>query len=214
MSLPRRTIVLATGNPGKLREIKAVLGELPVDVVGLGGCGPIPEPPEEADTFAANARDKALHYARATGQWCLADDSGLVVDALGGLPGVRSARYAAERCQAGAGRACLDPANNAKLLEALRDVPDPRRTARFVCHLALADPQRVLLEADGAIEGLIGHAPRGDNGFGYDPLFIVPALGCTTAQLPEAEKNRISHRGQAVRSFRDKLRQLLRQCPT
>jgi len=208
-----RQIVVATGNPGKVREIGAVLAGLPVQVLALSDLAPMPEPVEDGATFAANARAKARYYARATGLWCLADDSGLVVDALDGRPGIRSARYAADECAAGADRGAIDAANNARCLRELKGVPDERRTARFVCHLALADSREVLLETSGVIEGCIAHAPAGENGFGYDPLFYVPALGCTTAQLPPERKNEVSHRGQAVREHRRLLRQLLETTP-
>lgn len=200
------SIILATRNPGKLREIQQVLADLDVQVTSLAGREETPEPDETAHTFAENARDKALYYARATGQWCLADDSGLVVDALNGAPGVYSARYAADACPPSAPREVLDPANNAKLLRELADVPDEQRTARFVCSLALAVDNEIVLEADGTVEGCIARKNAGENGFGYDPLFYVPELGCTTAQLPPREKNRISHRGQAVRRFAELLR--------
>ena len=198
-------IVLATGNPGKLREMKQVLAELPVDVIGLNELGDIPEPEETGDTFAENARQKALYYAQATGRWCLADDSGLEVDALGGAPGVRSARYSGDAVAPGSDRSVIDQANNAKLLDALKDTPDAQRTARFVCCVALADPQGVLIETHGAFEGLIARKNTGDNGFGYDPLFYVPDRKCTAAELPPAQKNSISHRGQAVRRFAELL---------
>jgi XTP/dITP diphosphohydrolase len=196
------TLVLASRNQGKIREIKQTLGRLNVRVVGLGEIDPdgaIPEPEETGATFAENARDKAHYYARATGHWALADDSGLVVDALNGAPGMHSARYAADQCPPAAARPVIDQANNRKLLAELANVPDERRTARFVCHLALSDGREVLLEADGVVEGRIGHIPAGDNGFGYDPLFYIPQAGCTTAQLAADAKNAISHRGQAVR---------------
>lgn len=195
-----------------------------MEVAGLEALPDLPEPAEDADSFAENARRKALYYARATGQWCLADDSGLVVDALGGEPGVKSARYAAEggkgakgdRGPEGAGtappsadRAARDAANNAKLLAALADIPDERRTARFICHLALADPQGILIEASGEVRGRIARSPRGSNGFGYDPLFILPDRGCSLAELSAAGKNAISHRGQAVRRFAALLRDML-----
>jgi len=207
--MPQRSIVLATRNPGKLREIRQVLSDLPVEVTSLAVHERIPQPAETGRTFAENARQKALYYARATGQWCLADDSGLVVDALDGAPGVRSARYAAERCPPNTSRETIDAANNAKLLEALKDVPDERRTARFVCHLALADPRRVLIETFGTVEGRIAREPRGHNGFGYDPLFFLPQKGCTVAELPPGQKNAISHRGQAVRHFASLLKSFL-----
>ena len=165
----------------------------------------MPAPAETGSTFAANARAKALYYARACGQWCLADDSGLQVDALDGRPGVYSARYAADRVDAGAGRQTLDRANNIRLLADLDGVEDARRTARFVCHLALADPRHLLLEASGTLEGRIAREPSGHNGFGYDPLFHLPELGCTTAELSTRQKNRISHRGKAVRRLAELL---------
>ena len=196
-----RAIILATRNPGKLREIAAELAGLPVVVEGLDRFEHVAEPEETGATFAENARDKAMYYARATGSWCLADDSGLVVDAIGGEPGVHSARYAAGDCPAGATRQQIDEANNARLLRELRDVPDERRTARFVCHLALSDGERIVIETFDTIEGRIGHAPAGENGFGYDPLFIADETGCTTAQLSGPQKNAISHRGKAVRHF-------------
>ena len=197
-----RTILLASSNPGKCREIRQVLGDLPVSIVSLADVRPIEPPAEDGATFADNARTKALYYARATGLWALADDSGLAVDALDGAPGAHSARFAGDRCAADADRKTIDATNNALLLERLAEVPDALRTARFVCHLALADGESVLIEAEGIIEGRIGHTERGENGFGYDPLFGVDALGCTTAELPPEEKNAISHRGQAVRRFK------------
>jgi len=218
-------IVLATRNPGKIREIRQVLADSPacspadhlaggrVEVAGLEEFGGIPEPAEHGLTFAQNARDKALYYAAATGRLCLADDSGLEVDALGGAPGVHSARYAADRCHAGADRATIDAANNAKLLKALEGADDDRRAARFVCHLALADARRILIAAFDTMEGRIGREARGSNGFGYDPLFFIPAMGCTTAELPTDRKNRISHRGRAVRHFAELLKGLLLETP-
>jgi len=196
-----RPLVLATRNPGKIREMRQVLAGLSLRVVDLGEFPQIPQPHETGATFAQNARQKALYYAGATGLWCLADDSGLVVDALGGAPGVHSARYAADACPSGADRKTIDAANNARLLAELCDVPPERRTARFVCHLALADPQAVLLETSDTVEGRIGCQERGKNGFGYDPLFFLPEYNCTAAQLPSQEKNKISHRGKAVRHF-------------
>ncbi len=197
---PRR-IVLATRNAGKLREICQVLAGLPVDVIAVDDVGAFAEPHEDGETFAANARLKATYYARMTGQWCLADDSGLEVDALGGEPGVYSARYAAARCPPDSPREAIDAANNAKLLEALAAVPDEQRTARFVCCLALCDGERILIETRDAVEGRIGRQACGSNGFGYDPLFFIPAQGCTTAELPSDRKNEISHRGKALRHF-------------
>ena len=204
-----KTIVLATKNPGKLREIREVLAPLGVAVAGLEEFPPIAEPEETGSTFAENARQKAQYYAQQTHQWCLADDSGLVVDALGGAPGVHSARYAAGDCPPGSPREVIDQANNRKLLDELRETHDPHRTARFVCHLALSDGQNILIEASDAVEGRIGYQSRGSNGFGYDPLFYLPGRDCTTAQLPSTEKNLISHRGKALRKFADKLAEML-----
>ena len=212
-TVPAR-IVLASRNPGKVREIAAVLGELPLRVVSLAEIDPeaaIAAPAENARSFADNARAKAAHYARAAGGWALADDSGLAVDALGGAPGVRSARYATDECPPGASRDVIDAANNARLLRELEGVDEPERTARFVCHLVLSDGERTLLEAAGVVEGRIGLGPRGSNGFGYDPLFFVPELGCTTAELPPERKNEISHRGQAARKLAALLRQMLQK---
>lgn len=197
----RRALLIATTNPGKLREVRQVLAELGVVLRGLDEFPPIEPPVEDGETFAANARIKALHYARHAGCWALADDSGLEVDALDGAPGVHSARYAGDDCD--------DRANNAKLIASLQGVPHERRTARFRCAVAVADETRVLAEASGAIEGVIIDDARGANGFGYDPHFFVPDLGKTTAELPPAEKNRISHRGQAILAIRPSIERLL-----
>lgn len=194
-------ILVATRNPGKLREIRQVLADLPVAVCGMEAFDPIEEPAETGETFGQNARQKALYYARATGRWCLADDSGLEVDALGGAPGVRSARYAAERVDSAADRKTIDAGNNAKLLGELKGFGAEKRTARFVCHLALARPGEVLLETEAAVEGRIIDTPRGENGFGYDPVFFLPDLGKTAAELSAKRKNEVSHRGKAVRQF-------------
>jgi len=207
--MSKQRILLASSNPGKCREIRQGLGDLPVDLVDLSDVSPMPEPVEDGETFAENARRKAQYYATRVGGWALADDSGLVVDALGGAPGVRSARYAADACDADASRDVIDAANNRRLLAELEGTPDEARTARFVCHLTLATPEAVLLEAFGVLEGRIAHEARGENGFGYDPLFFVPRMECTTAELTREDKNAISHRGQAVRRFKLLLTDLL-----
>ncbi|HPC94237.1 MAG TPA: XTP/dITP diphosphatase [Sedimentisphaerales bacterium] len=193
------TILVATTNAGKVRELRAMLSDSVVwktlaDFPGVG------EVEEDGATFAENARKKATEYARATGLWTLADDSGLVVDALGGAPGVQSARFSGE-APPGTSRKEIDRRNIAKLLELLRDVPHDKRTARFVCHLCLASPEKVLAEMEGTVEGIIVDEPAGENGFGYDPIFFIPALGKTIAQLPDEQKNAISHRGNAIRQF-------------
>ena len=194
-------ILVATGNPGKLGEVRVILGELGVEFRTLADVGDLPGPLENEDTFEANASVKARHYSRLTGHWTLADDSGLEVDALGGAPGVRSARYA--------GPQRSDADNNAKLIAELSHVADERRAARFRCALALADGERVLASSTGVIQGRIIDQPRGENGFGYDPYFLVPELGVTTAQMPPEQKNRISHRGQALRALAPSLARLL-----
>jgi len=203
----RRTILVATTNAGKVRELRAMLGDSVAwktlaDFPGVG------EVEEDGATFAENARKKATEYAGATGLWTLADDSGLVVDALGGAPGVQSARFAGD-AGPGADRKEIDRRNIAKLLRLLEGVPPEKRTARFVCHLCLASPEQVLVETQGTVEGLIVDEPVGDNGFGYDPVFFVGTLGRTVAQLPDDEKNAISHRGNAIRRFMPLLNEVL-----
>lgn len=195
------TILIATTNAGKRHEVLAVLGDLPARFATLDDFGDLPPAIEDADTFAGNAACKALHYAGLTACLSLADDSGLEVDALGGAPGVRSARYA--------GVAGDDAANNAKLITELAAVPVEQRTARFRCALALANVERVIATASGSVEGLIVSQARGSNGFGYDPHFFLPDLGVTAAQLSAEEKNRISHRGQALRAIRAQIEELL-----
>ncbi len=176
--------------------------------VSLRDVPDVPEVIEDGETFAANARKKALGYARATGLWTLADDSGLVIDALDAAPGVISARYAADEAPSD-DRHAIDRANYQKVLRLMDDVPDARRTARFVCHLCLASADAILLEATGAVEGVIGRAPAGEKGFGYDPIFYLPTIGKTAAQLDPDEKNRISHRAQAIAALLPRLRGLL-----
>jgi XTP/dITP diphosphohydrolase len=191
-------IVVATGNPHKIEEIRAVLAPLGFTVLSLAETGrPVPAEPEEPHpTFEANARLKALHYARAIGEAVLADDSGLEVDALGGAPGVHSSHWAGTE----GSRAERDARNNAKLAEAMRGVPAHLRTARFVCTMCVATPSgEVLVETRGEMEGVIGEAPRGAHGFGYDPWLHLPERGVSSAELPPDEKNAASHRGHAVR---------------
>ena len=191
--------VVATRNRGKLREIVPLLAGLPFTLHTIDDLAPDAELREDGDTFEANALAKARQAARATGLPAIADDSGLEVEALSGAPGVHSARYA--------GLPSDDARNNAKLLEALRDVPAPRRAARFRCVAVFVDPARgIELVRAGECSGEILNAPRGDLGFGYDPLFVVPALGRTMAELPLDEKNRLSHRAAAFRALADALR--------
>jgi XTP/dITP diphosphohydrolase len=187
-------VVLASRNRGKLREIVPLLAGLDLELVTVDEIAPDCELREDAATFEDNALAKARQAAAATGLAAIADDSGLEVDALDGAPGVYSARYA--------GLPSDDARNNAKLLAALRDVPAARRSARFRCVAAFVDPTAgVELTRSGACEGEILPAPRGELGFGYDPLFLVPALGRTMAELPLDEKNRLSHRAAAFRAL-------------
>lgn len=154
-------------------------------------------------------RKKATGYAKATGLWTIADDSGLVVDALGGAPGVKSARFSGDKLQY-ADRTLIDHRNIAKVLELLNGVPGEKRTARFVCCLCLASPEKVLIETEGILEGLIAEKEIGKNGFGYDPVFFVPHLNKTIGELTAEEKNALSHRGNAIRKLRPLLDELLR----
>jgi len=196
-SLPpaaRRSLVIATGNPGKLREFRALLADLPFDVVAQSDLRVV-GPPETGASFLENALLKARHAAAATQSAAIADDSGLEVDALGGAPGIYSARYA--------GPGASDAANNGKLLAALAGLPAAARRARYRCVLVFVSgpDDRSPLTAQGVWEGTILDAPRGILGFGYDPYFWVPELNASAAELDPAEKNRLSHRGMALRSL-------------
>jgi XTP/dITP diphosphohydrolase len=191
-------LLIATTNAGKIREFREMLGQSDLSFVDLSSLPNVAAAEETGHTFRANACIKASYYARAFNMHTVADDSGLEVDALGGSPGVESARWA-ELNNAGKG----DADNNALLLRQLADVPDDRRTGRFVCVLALADPQgRILLTARDTVEGRVIREARGSNGFGYDPLFFVNEMGRTTAELAPDEKHAISHRGKALRHLR------------
>lgn len=193
-------MVLATGNDGKLREVRALLAALPVEVVGLAAIGALALP-DEGDDYAANASAKALAAARASGLLALADDSGLEVAALDGAPGPRSARF---------GGPGLDDAGRVRaLLAALASVPPERRAARFVCVAALADPDGSVVTTRGECAGWITAAPSGAAGFGYDPIFALAPEGPTLAELPAEEKDRISHRGKAFRALEPLLRERL-----
>lgn len=191
-------VLIATSNPGKLRDFSAAAAEHGIKIAALPNFSSLPTVAEDQPTFEGNARKKAEYYSRfGPGAVVLADDSGLEVMALGGAPGVRSARYAAASPQENAS----DPANNARLIEALRHVPDDRRQARFVCVIVAARDGQALASFRGEAQGVILHAPCGTAGFGYDPLFYFPGLGKTFAELSAAEKARVSHRGQAFRKF-------------
>ncbi|MFB0553301.1 MAG: RdgB/HAM1 family non-canonical purine NTP pyrophosphatase, partial [Phycisphaerae bacterium] len=193
----KKKILVATTNPGKIAELRAML-DFDVEWLGMSDVGDIAEIKEDGVTFAENARKKAVGYAKATGLWTIADDSGLVVDALGGEPGVKSARFSGEKSTNDDGT-LIDHRNIAKVLELLKDVPQKKRTARFVCCLCLASPEQILIETEGTLKGLITDREIGKNGFGYDPIFFVPHSNKTVAQLTAEEKNAISHRGNAIR---------------
>ena len=193
--MAEKTIVLASRNRGKLREIRAILEGFPAEFVTSEEAG-APEVEETGETFEENARLKAVETARATGHWAIADDSGLAVDALDGLPGVRSARYSVEG---------TDEANNAKLARTVTVLGLTRPTARFVCVLVLATPDGVHTEVRGEVEGEIVPNASGTEGFGYDPLFYSPELGKTFGEANPAEKASVSHRGRALRRLREAL---------
>lgn len=197
-------ILIGTGNEKKRIEIARILDDLDFDFdfVMPRDLDPVPPTPSETGaTFEANAAEKALGYADATGMWTIADDSGLEVDALDGRPGVRSARYAGENA--------TDAENNTKLLRELEGVPESERGGGYVSVVVLARPGEVLLTTRGTCRGRLLDAPRGEGGFGYDPLFFVPELDRTFAQISHEEKARISHRGEAMREFRRLLPDIL-----
>jgi len=197
-------ILIATGNAGKAREFREMLGSDRFDWTDLSRFATLQPVEETGSTFRENACLKASEYGRQACMWTLADDSGLEVDALDGKPGVHSARWA-QMNGSGSG----DADNNETLLRQLHDVPDEKRTGRFVCVLALANPSgTILLTARDTVEGSILRSPRGSNGFGYDPLFLITELGQTTAQLPSDQKHQISHRGKALRRLRLLMEQL------
>ena len=203
MSSP--VLLLGSANQGKLRELRTILDGLPVELVGLAevGLGDPPEVEETGDTFLENALLKARAYAAWSGLAAVADDSGLEVDALGGAPGVRSARYAGQ----GAG----DQANLDKLLAELSGVPPERRTARFRCAAVLYDSGQGTWHAEAAWEGRVLEAPRGSGGFGYDPVFLPDGWEQTSAEVDQATKDAASHRGKAFRALRPAIQAWARQ---
>jgi len=195
------TVLIATSNSGKLRDFAGAAAAHGITIAGIPGFSSLPAVVEDGATFEANARKKAEAYSLAVpGELVLADDSGLEIDALGGAPGVHSARYAADKPHAAESNTD-DDANNARVLRELINVPREQRTARFICVLAAARDGRTLQAFRGAAEGVILDAPRGNNGFGYDPLFYFPEIGKTFAELNAEEKAQHSHRGAAFRTF-------------
>lgn len=199
--MTRRVLVVATRNLGKLREIQRMLQDLPLEVRSLLEYPDIGPVAEDAPTYEGNAVRKAVAVAQATGEVALADDSGLEVDALGGWPGVHSARFLGEEA--------TDADRNAEVLRRLEGVPLERRTARYRAVIAVALPDGRVETFEGRCEGLIALKPRGSGGFGYDPIFYLPELGCTVAELRPEEKDRLSHRGKALAQARAFLERLL-----
>lgn len=207
-------LYVATTNPGKLRDFGHaaeghLLGGTPILIEPLPGLGDVPAPAEDEPTFAANARAKALYYSRLVPNvLVVADDSGLEVDALNGEPGVRSARYADDLGYDLDSDTKIDERNNALLISQMVQMPFEPQTARYHCALALARDGEVLATADGALEGRIITEPRGEHGFGYDPLFFLPELGKTMAELDPATRLSLSHRGRALRSLLENLAEI------
>ena len=201
-----KKIIFATGNQNKMREIREIMGNLPVEILSMKEAGIGADITEDGTTFEENAAIKAKAVAELLPEQgrdtiVLADDSGLEIDALNGEPGIYSARYMGEDTSY--------HIRNAELIHRLEGVPEEKRTARFVCAVAAVLPDRTCLTVRGTIEGRIGYEERGSNGFGYDPICMLPDRGCTTAELPPEEKNRISHRGKALRLMEEKLREIL-----
>jgi len=190
-----RTLLVATTNPGKLREIQRLMAGVAVRLVSLADLPPIEEPEETGATFEENARLKALYYAARSGLWTVAEDSGLVIDALGGEPGVKSARYLAADA--------TYPERFADIYRRLAGRRDAPRSARFVAALASVEGGRITYETTGVVEGTIADAPRGSGGFGYDPIFFYAPYGLTLAEVTEPEKIAVAHRGIAFRRFAD-----------
>jgi XTP/dITP diphosphohydrolase len=192
-------LLLATTNRDKIREIRSLLADVPVELVVLNDLAPVPEPEETGETFQDNARLKARYYARHSGILTVAEDSGLVVDALDGEPGVKSARFLRPDASY--------PERFAAIYERLAVHPERPRTARFVCALSVMDGDRIAFETIGTIEGVIAAAPSGSRGFGYDPIFYYPPYNSTLAEVDEGKKLAVAHRGQAFRALATWLRE-------
>lgn len=191
------TIIFATGNEGKMHEIRQILGDMDVEILSMKEAGISADIIEDGKTFEENAIIKAKAVSKMTTHIVLADDSGLEIDYLNKEPGIYSARYMGENTSY--------DIKNANLLDRLNGVEDKKRTARFVCAIAAAFPDGEVITSEGIVEGRIAYEPKGENGFGFDPIFYLPEYGCTTAQLSEEEKNSISHRGRALRTMKQML---------
>ncbi len=194
-------IIFATGNEGKMREIRMILADLGIPVVSMKEAGISAEVEENGKSFEENALIKAVAVMKQCGEIVLADDSGLEIDFLDGAPGIYSARFMGEDTSY--------DIKNAALIEKLDGVPDEQRTARFVCVIACAFPDGRTLTSYGAMEGRIGYEIKGENGFGYDPIFYLPEYGCTSAEISPEQKNELSHRGKALRGIKDRLKEIL-----
>lgn len=199
----KHRIIFATGNAGKMREIRLILGDLGCEVLSMKEAGVDPEIVEDGTTFAENAEIKAKAVWACTGDIVLADDSGLVVDYIGGEPGVYSARYMGEDTPY--------EIKNRSLIERLKDAPEEERTARFVCNIAAVMPDGRVLHTEAVMEGVIAHEPAGSGGFGYDPILMIPEYGVTSAELTIDQKNRISHRGKALEAMKNELRKVFKE---
>ena len=196
-----KKVIFATGNEGKMKEIREILGDLDIELLSLKDAGIHADIVEDGKTFKENALIKARAIRDLTGEIVLADDSGLEIDYLNKEPGIYSARYAGEDTSY--------DIKNQMLLDRLQGVPREKRTARFVCAIAAVVPGHEPIVVRGTIEGYIGDKPAGENGFGYDPIFYVPDLNCSTAELSPEEKNARSHRGNALRAMREELKQYI-----
>lgn len=192
-----KRLIFATGNEHKMIEIREILGELPVEILSMKEAGIEADIVENGNTFEENALIKAKEVCKLAGEMVLADDSGLEIDYLNGEPGIYSARYMGEDTSY--------RIKNQNLIDRLAGVPDEKRTARFVCAIAAVFPDGRSFVVRGTIEGMIGYEERGENGFGYDPIFYLPERGVSTAELPPEEKNSISHRGNALRKMKELL---------
>ena len=193
-----KKVIFATGNEGKMKEIREILGDLDIQLLSLKDAGIQANIVEDGKTFEENAQIKARTICQLTGEIVLADDSGLEIDYLNKEPGIYSARYMGEDTSY--------RIKNVNLIERLNGVPDEKRTARFVCAIAAAFPDGTMKTVRATMEGRIGYEEKGENGFGYDPIFWLPEYGCTSAELSMEEKNKISHRGKALRLIKDELR--------
>ena len=192
-----KRMIFATGNENKMKEIREILGALPLEILSMKEAGVSADIVEDGKTFEENALIKARTICKLAGEMVLADDSGLEIDYLNKEPGIYSARYMGEDTSY--------HIKNKSLIDRLEGVPDEKRTARFVCAIAAVFPDGKELVVRGTVEGIIGYEEKGENGFGYDPIFYLPERGCTTAELPPEEKNSISHRGNALRLMKDLL---------